>query len=77
MSYTLDELLARVDHQPLEGQDRSFVADMAWRYVHADEPTRADFRAFIDCDGPRRVHEVKLKHQKGIPTSEDLERWVE
>jgi len=58
----------------VEAQESNFAGEMAQRYLLApDEETRADILAFFESDGPRKVHESKLKHNDGIPTSADLE----
>jgi hypothetical protein len=60
----------------LADQKPEFVAEMIERWRVADEETRADILAFFESDGPRRVHEAKVKHEDGTPTSADLDAWA-
>lgn len=53
----------------LRDQDPAFAEEMAQRWLDGDEATRADIEAFFESDGPRMVHEAKLKHEDGTPTT--------
>lgn len=62
--------------EALEAQTPEFALEILNMYLDGDEATRADMRAFFDSDGPRMTHEAKLKHNRGIPTSADLNDWL-
>lgn len=61
---------------PLEAQAVAFFCRETVAYLNADESTRKDIAAFFESDGPRKVHEAKLQHEEGVPTSADLEKWA-
>ena len=72
----LDALESPAMREALEEQDPEFALEILQRYFAAGELARADMRAFFDSDGPRMVHEAKLKHHDGVPTSADLKTWA-
>lgn len=61
--------------EALERQTPEFARECAESYRAADEESKADILAFFESEGPRVVHEVKLKYEDGTPTSEELEGW--
>lgn len=56
----------------LREQEPAFAEEMAKRYLDADPESRVDISAFFDSDGPRKIHEAKLRILDGIPTAADL-----
>jgi len=58
----------------LAAQEPGFAAEMLDLWDDAGADGRADIEAFFLSDGPRLVHEVKLRHTDGVPTSADLEQ---
>lgn len=62
--------------EALAGQPLDLVTDTVETWATADDATRADILAFFESDGPRRVHEAKVKHRDGTPTASDLEGWA-
>jgi hypothetical protein len=65
--------LPRKIREALKGQTPAFREEMRRRWREADEASRSDILAFFESDGPRKIHEAKLKLEEGIPTSADLE----
>ena len=64
---TLQKLLSDLDcdsmRAALELQDPAFSLEILNLYDQADEPGRSDMRAFFDSEGPRRVHEAKVRRR--------------
>lgn len=78
----LAKLIARlVDHPDVrrdliaqaEGGNFDFAEECLYRWLEADEDTRAEIAAFHESDGPEKVRQVGLKHEDGTPTAADLE----
>jgi hypothetical protein len=73
----IEDLFEKLPNGPmkdsLQEQDVIFAAEMAQRYIEADPETKNDILDFFEYDGPRRVHEARLKVIENIPTSDDLE----
>lgn len=59
--------------EAIESQDPAFAAECVQRWVEADPASRAE--AFFESDGPRKVHEARLKIEDNVPTSAELEKW--
>lgn len=75
----LDKLIRKcpkVMRASLRAQKPDFAREMAQRYLDADEAGKADITAFFESDGPRKVHESRLKIDDGIPTSHDLDKQL-
>ena len=51
--------------------------EIAQHYLESNAEDQAGMMSFIECDGPRKIRELAVKHHDGTPTSEDLKRWVE
>ncbi len=60
----------------MEHQEPEFAMSMARDYLAGDEATRLDVAAFFDSDGPKVVHDLKVEHEDGTPTSHDLDGWL-
>lgn len=75
----LEALLERMPEGPMKDalreQRPELAVDLARDYLAADAAGRTDMDAFFASEGPRRVHEAKLKIDDAIPTSRDLARW--
>jgi len=74
----LDDLLGRVPEAlrvELEAVDCGRALDLARQFVSSNEEDQAGMMAFIESAGPRRVHELKVNHRDGTPTSADLASW--
>lgn len=74
----IDDLLERLPSRmrdDLRQQDPTFARELAVAYLDADPVTQADMAAFFDSDGPKKVHDLKLEHEDGTPTSADLADW--
>lgn len=77
MTPQLEALLAQIPEpmrSALREQDDEFAEEMALAYCSANDLAKADIMAFFESDGPRMVHESKLKIEDGTPTSDDLRR---
>lgn len=77
MSSPLESVPAALLDALLEHFDPSEAIEIAQAYLDAPEEDQAGMLAFVTEDGPRRVHEIRLKHESGTPTSADLHRWLE
>lgn len=67
------EAMAR-DMPTLSGED---AAEMAVKYMEADDEAKADIVAFFESQGPRRVSHLRAKDKDGIPLPEECGEWPE
>lgn len=77
-SEELHSMLAKVPESMRDAlyvQEPHFAYEMARDYLNADRITQLDIAAFFDSDGPKVVHDLKVQHEDGTPTSHDLAGW--
>lgn len=63
--------------EALQGQSVAFAHENLDRYDAADAAARLDMLAFFDSEGPRRIGELRKRHEDGTPTSGDLAKWFD
>lgn len=65
------EAMAR-DLPSLGPQD---AAEMALKYMEADDEAKQDIIDFFESQGPRRVAHLRAKEREGIPLPEECGEW--
>ena len=72
----LERLPEGLMKEALREQEPEFAEERAQKWLEADSITRRDIEAFFESDGPKKVHQAKLKVREGVPTSADLNRML-